>query len=364
MLPPLDGVRVLDLTRLLPGPFATLILSDLGAEVIKVEDPNGGDYLRKMPPLCSDGTSVFFHTLNRGKKSISLDLSTRNGKQSLCSLLQDADVLVESFRPGTMEKFGLNPTQLQNEHPHLVWCSISGYGQNSEEGDKAGHDINFLAKAGILRTMSSPHALPVKVADIAGGAWPAALQIIAAVLKKTKTGVGSYIDVSITEGVSSSMLLEWGLEKLGEDLPPTGGDPLLGDTPCYGVYKTKDGFLSVGAIENKFFNQMVQSLGLPQLRNLGMTRGDEGQKITHTLQKVFLAKTTNHWARHFATLDVCVEPVLEVSAQQRFSKVNLASNEQIELPMLSLSPELAKPSTVRAPALGEHNKTFLDQKTF
>jgi crotonobetainyl-CoA:carnitine CoA-transferase CaiB-like acyl-CoA transferase len=166
---PLSGVRVLDMSRLLPGPFCTQLLCDLGAEVIKVEDPEGGDYARSYPPLLGDGNSAAFHALNRGKKSVTLDLKRAEDWRRFLALLATADVLVESFRPGVLAKLGAGPSALAARFPGLIVCSISGYGQTGPDALRAGHDVNYLAKSGVLGLMARPELLPVQVADIAGG---------------------------------------------------------------------------------------------------------------------------------------------------------------------------------------------------
>jgi crotonobetainyl-CoA:carnitine CoA-transferase CaiB-like acyl-CoA transferase len=188
MAQPLAGIRVLDLSRLLPGPFCTQLLVDLGAEVIKIEDPQGGDYIRYTPPLVDDGNSVYFHALNRGKKSVCLDLKNNDDREQFLKLVKSADVVVESFRPGVMAKLGIAPQKLLEVNPRVVVCSISGYSQTGSHALKAGHDINYLARAGALALMKRPGLLPVQVADIAGAALPAAFSIWAALVGRASSG--------------------------------------------------------------------------------------------------------------------------------------------------------------------------------
>ena len=204
---PLAGIRVLDLTRLLPGPFCTQLLADLGADVIKIEDPAGGDYLRHTPPLADDGTSILFHALNRGKRSVTLNLKAESDRTQFLALCQDADVVVESFRPGVMARLGLGLEALHAVNPRLIVCAISGYGQSGPLRHRAGHDINYVARAGAFALMKRPTLLPVQVADLAGGAWPAAMQICAALVGRATSGVGAFIDVDMCATVTGLLSL-------------------------------------------------------------------------------------------------------------------------------------------------------------
>jgi crotonobetainyl-CoA:carnitine CoA-transferase CaiB-like acyl-CoA transferase len=345
---PLAGIRVLDLSRLLPGPFCTQLLCDLGAEVIKVEDPEGGDYLRWTPPLLDDGTSVLFHALNRGKKSVTLDLKSAAGATALRKLLAAADVVVESFRPGVMEKLGFSPHQLQSEFPRLVVCSISGYGQTGPLRLRAGHDVNYVARAGATALMKAPTLLPVQVADLAGGAWPAAMQICAALVGRGKSGRGAVIDVSMKDGVVGLLSMMLARTLVGDEIAG-GKDLLVGAVPCYGVYATSDGFLSVGALEPKFWASFCAALQQPDLRDASF---DESSRSL--IAAVLGAQTTAHWASVFKDFDACVEPVLspaEALAEARTIDVDIGgrvfafANPGVDAPGVAL----------RAPRLGEHN---------
>lgn len=196
----LSGVRVLDLTRLLPGPFASQILADLGAEVIKIEQPIIGDYLRINTGLCIDGNSIAFHAVNRGKKSVTLNLKSASDKILFDTLLSTADVMMESFRPGVMKKLGFASSDLLKKYPSLIICSISGYGQSGPHHLRAGHDINYISRAGLLNLMKNPALPPVQIADICGGSWPAVFQIVACLYARTQNGnKGNIIDVSMTD---------------------------------------------------------------------------------------------------------------------------------------------------------------------
>jgi crotonobetainyl-CoA:carnitine CoA-transferase CaiB-like acyl-CoA transferase len=360
----LQGIRVVDLSRLLPGPFCTQLLVDLGAEVIKVEEPAGGDYLRHMPPHLDDGTCVLFHALNRGKKSVCLDLKLDDDRTKLLALLATADVLVESFRPGVMAKLGLSPERLLEENPRLVVCSISGYSQTGEYRLKAGHDLNYLARAGALGMMKEPTVLPIQVADLAGGALPAAFQICAALVGRARTGKGALIDVSMTHNIHGLLASSFARNAAVPDEELGGGrDLLVGRVPCYGVYRVKDGFISIGSLEPKFWQGLCAALEMPELRDRGMDDGAAGDEVRALLGARLATKTKAEWHAHFAAHDVCVEVVRtpeEALADPAFQKVDVVvEGKTVTLPIPAVGLAGAVPSTTRAPKLGEHTDEIL-----
>jgi alpha-methylacyl-CoA racemase len=367
MTRPLDGVRVLDLSRLFPGPYATLLLSDLGAEVIKVEDPNGGDYIRYFPPFCGDGSGAPFHALNRGKKSIALDLRPDSGKETFRAMLSSVDVVVESFRPGVMEKLGLGPDALLEEFPHLIICRISGYGQTGEGFERAGHDLNYAARAGVLGMMKNPQPLPVQVGDLCGGAWPAAFQICAALYQKTRTQKGCIIDVSMTDGTQSMLMLPLSRRQV-EDAPTGGGvDMLVGAVPAYDVYETKAGMLSVGALEPKFWTRFCEAMELPEIADGAFATGDEGEKVRLSIQNKLKEKTADEWAKYFAPFDCCVEAVLspdDIGDHLAEAGANLSAPMQIgdtsvHMPVPSLDLARGHQSKEPCSPLGGDTETML-----
>lgn len=355
----LEGLRVLDLSRLLPGPFATQLLVDLGAEVIKIEDPHGGDYLRNMPPLLEDGTSVLFHALNRGKKSIVLDLKSAADRERLLALAKDADVVVESFRPGVLDKLGVSPATLLEHNPRLVVCSISGYGQGGAYRLRAGHDVNYLARSGALGLMKDPAVLPIQVADLAGGALPAAFQICAALLGRARTGKGTFIDVSMTHNVYGLLSSSFARALAEEGELGGGRDLLVGRVPCYGVYPCRDGYLAVASLEPKFWTGLCAALELPHLVTRGLDDGDAGAEVRAALTAKLMTGTRAEWQERFAALDVCVEVIRtpeEAIADREFQSVDVdLGSRVVRLPVPALGLEGAKPSPRRAPRLGEHN---------
>src|SRR6266545_2441290 len=247
---PLDGICVLDLSRLLPGPFLTMVLSDMGADVVKVEDPRLGDYMRQIPPARA-GMSGRFLAVNRGKRSLALDLKTEAGVDAFLRMVERADVVVESFRPGVMARLGVGWDALERRNPRLVLCSISGYGQDGPYVERAGHDLNYIGLAGVLAmggTRGGAPAMPgVQIADLVG---------------RARTGRGAWLDISMTEGALALLAAELGNIEAGAETPTRGRASLNGGMACYGVYETRDGkYVSVGALEPKFWLAFNRAIG-------------------------------------------------------------------------------------------------------
>ncbi|MBE2248779.1 MAG: CoA transferase [Myxococcus sp.] len=315
---PLAGLKVLDLTRLLPGPYATLVLADLGATVDKLEEPQGGDYARHMPPM-KDDTSALFLGLNRNKRSVTLDLKSPDGVAALKRLVRSYDVLLESFRPGVMDKLGVGWEALSKEHPALIMCSISGYGATGPDRLKAGHDLNYLARSGALAyggARAGAPAMPgVQIADIGGGSLFALVGVLAALHERQRTGVGRYVDVSMTDGALAFLhmhlagRLMMGAE--GVELA-RGAEALNGGYACYGLYRTQDArWLAVGALEPRFFSGVCAVLERPDLMPGGYDTAEEGARTRRELEAIFASKPLSHWVALFRQHDLCVEPVNE-----------------------------------------------------
>ncbi len=307
---PLAGLRVLDLSRLLPGGFCALLLADLGAEVLKVEDTGPGDYLRWSPPYYegphASARSAHFLALNRNKRSIALDLKQPEGRETFLKLLDRFDVVIESFRPGVMSRLGLGYEALRQRQPRTILCSISGYGQDGPYRDRAGHDIDYQALAGLLYADGSapPRAPLSQIGDIGGGAWPAVVGILAAAWERERTGRGRAIDISMTEGCLgflSAELGRWGSADAGHSL-------LCGAFPCYNVYRASDGHhLALGALEPKFWQAFCEAVEKPEWVS---RQWDEGAFIGE-VQALFSTQTRAQWLTQLAPFDVCCEPVLE-----------------------------------------------------
>jgi alpha-methylacyl-CoA racemase len=310
----LEGLRVLDLTRLLPGPFCSLVLADMGAEVLKVEDLQGGDYARYYPPLTADGTGAFFAALNRNKRSLALDLKRPEGADTLRHLVQSADVLIESFRPGVMDRLGLGLDSLRSINPRLITCSISGFGADGPMAARAGHDLGYIARAGVLWAQGFADHIPrppgVQIADLAGGSLWAVIGITSALYRRERTGEGAALDISMTEGAAAMMLPTYATRSAGA-LEEPGEGMLDGGVPCYGVYACADGrFLAVGALEPKFWAPLVELLGLPELAAEGLTSGLDGAMVRGKIAAALLTRTRDAWIEAMQAIEVCCEPVL------------------------------------------------------
>jgi len=311
----LQGIRVLDLTRLLPGAFCTLLLADMGADVVKVEVPGTGDYMRWYPPL-RDGQSVLFNALNRNKRSLTLNLKSEIGRELFLDLAAHADVVVEGNRPGVMDRLGLGWSVLRERNQSLVMCSITGYGQDGPYSLRAGHDLNYMAIAGALslngRQGEGPHPLAVQVADIGGGGQAAAVAILGALLSVARGDEGRYLDVSMTDGALSWLAVP--LAQVQTQGPiPRGMHRLTGRYACYGVYECADGrFLSVGALEPKFWRALCEALGRPDLVEQQYAEGEAQERLRSDVASVFATRSRDEWAQALGGLDVCCEPVLEL----------------------------------------------------
>ena len=310
----LNGIRVLDLSRLLPGPFLTMVLADLGADVVKIEDPRIGDYLRAMPPA-KGGMSGRFLAVNRGKRSAALDLKDARARDAFLAMVERADVVVESFRPGVMDKLGLGYATLAAKNPKIVVCSISGYGQTGPYAHRAGHDLDYIALAGVLAMGGHAGGAPVmpgvQIADLAGGGLWGATAILAALVGRTRTGKGAHLDISMTEGSLTLLAAELGNLELGAH-PTRGMEALNGGLACYGVYRAKDDrYLAVGALEPKFWMALNQALGRKVDATELIGNRDKQAQVRRELEAIFATKPAAEWAAALAQHDCCVELVLE-----------------------------------------------------
>jgi alpha-methylacyl-CoA racemase len=318
----LEGLRVLDLTRLLPGGFCTLMLADMGAEVLKVEDTAGGDYIRWMPPYYGgeaqqrEGTaSAYFLALNRNKRSLRLNLKHERGKEVLLRLVEDYDVLVESFRPGVMERLGVGYGALRERNPRLIYCPISGYGQDGPLTARSGHDTNYLALNGLLGLTGRRGGPPIQsagqIADLGGGGLMAAVGILAAVIERARSGEGQLVDISMTDGALSWLAMV-AARYFAEQRVPQRGDPeLAGGIACYFPYETKDGkWVSLGALEPKFWQNWCAGVERPDLveKQFEHPDSDAGAEIA----SVFRQRTRDEWEAFAGRHDCCLEPILDL----------------------------------------------------
>jgi crotonobetainyl-CoA:carnitine CoA-transferase CaiB-like acyl-CoA transferase len=309
----LAGVRVLDLTRLLPGPFASLVLADLGASVDKLEDPGAGDYLRLTPPLTAGDTSSTFLALNRGKRSACLDLKKPSAKAALLRMVEKYDVLFEQFRPGVLDRLGLSHATLLAVNPRLVVCALTGYGQDGPMAQRAGHDINYLARGGVLGMQGpaggAPQVPGFQLADFSGGLW-SVVGILAALHQRASTGKGSVVDVSMTEAAMGFALASFG-PLFGGHSPTRGDEPLSGGLAIYGTYGTKDGkYVTLGALEPKFYAAFCAGAGI-EVDPTALFPGPHQATLRGTLAGVFASRTRAEWESFGKQHDCCLEPVLE-----------------------------------------------------
>ncbi|MEZ4408927.1 MAG: CaiB/BaiF CoA-transferase family protein [Polyangiales bacterium] len=311
---PLEGVRVLDMTRLLPGPFATLCLADLGASVDKLEDPAPGDYLRHFPPMRGDQGAVF-ECINRDKRSVVLDLKHPDGPATLLRLARAYDVIVEGFRPGVLDRLGVGHESLLAANPRLIVCAITGFGQDGPLAKRAGHDIGYLARAGVLGVTGPADGAPAvsgaQMADIAGGALWAVSGVLAALLDRARTGEGCVVDVAMCEGALPLATFALGSVFAGEPSPARGVNTLDGGIAPYNTYRTRDGrAVALGALEPKFWTTFAGAVDVdPSLDAL--VPGPHQVALKAKLVEVFAARTRDEWEDFSRAHDCCLEPVLE-----------------------------------------------------
>jgi len=370
---PLAGLTVLDLSRLLPGPMCSLHLQDMGARVIKIEDTHAGDYTRSLG-MPKGLTSPVFHILNRGKESVSLDLSHPDGHQLLLQLVARADILLESFRPGVMKKLGLGYERLNMINPQLVMCSITGFGQTGPWANNAGHDMNYCATAGILDQSGEAGGPPAlgnfQIADLAGGSLSAAMAILAAVVGRFRHGEGSYLDISMTDCAFANNVIPLAAMNLMGKAMPRGQDMLTGARPCYSLYKTADNrYMAVGALEQKFWHQLCDVLAQPDWKTRYHDMGPLAEQLRAEVAAVFAAQPQAHWREVFAATDCCVTPVL--TPQQAFEHPQLLAREMVQTlttpqgqtlrcPATPFCFNEPKPQHLRpGPQQGEHSVSIL-----
>ncbi|MBA1292432.1 CoA transferase [Pseudomonas lurida] len=373
---PLASLKVLDFSTLLPGPFASLMLADMGAEVLRIESPTRPDLLRVLPPH-DQGTSASHAYLNRNKRSLALDLKQAEALQIVYALVADYDIVLEQFRPGVMERLGLGYEALKAINPRLIYVSITGYGQTGPYKDRAGHDINYLALAGMAsytgRQDSGPLPLGVQVADVGGGSLHAVVGLLAAVIARQQSGVGQYLDVSMTD-CSFSLNSMAGAGYLACGVEPQWETQVLNGGSFYDYYRTRDGrWMSVGSLEPAFMQALCTALGRPELTAHGLT-SERQPAFKQALQVEFEKRSFDQLCELFAGVDACVEPVLTLSeavahpqimARALVSQVprsDGSSQAQIACP-LKFSEGLPAPRHIGA-AVGAHSDEVLAELGF
>ena len=369
---PLALVRVLDFSRLLPGPYCSQILADLGAEVIRVDDatrPDGGDLMREEADLEGFGGGRFFDLLNRGKKSIALNLRDPRAVEVVRRLVVGVDIVLEGFRPGVMERLGVGYEALATVRPSLVYCALSGYGQTGPYRDKAGHDLNYLALSGALHHNRTHDGAPtigtIQTADLAGGALSAATAILAALFDAKLNGRGRFLDVAMADGTLALNVYALSLLNQRRMEPTAGAELITGGAACYQVYATQDQrYLAVGALEQKFWQRFCEILNRPDWSDRGHRCGQEGRAVIADVAAAIAKKTLAQWREIFQDEDCCVTPVmtLEESLQDgpsmRRGAVAFNSHAQPVLPFPV--PMASAPTAVAAsPAIGADSESLL-----
>jgi crotonobetainyl-CoA:carnitine CoA-transferase CaiB-like acyl-CoA transferase len=374
---PLEDVRVLDLSRLLPGGFCSLLLADLGAEVLKVEDTGMGDYVRWSPPYVEgvedSARSALFLSLNRNKRSIRIDLKSDAGKAVLLRLVREHDVLLESFRPGVLDRLGVGYERLKAENPGLVYCAITGYGQDGPKRDAAGHDMNYLALGGLLGLSGEAGGPPIQaagqIADVGGGALMAAVGILAALRERERSGEGQVVDVSMFDGALSWLGMLAAATLAEKRAPQRGQVPLAGQFACYRPYACSDGWVACGALEPKFWQAWCRGVGREDLvEQQFSTPGSDGHR---QIEELFASRTRAEWEAFASEHDCCLEPVLDLDetldselVRAREMVVEVAQPGAAEpVKLLGVPIKFSRtpgdPRRVPGPGLGEHTDEVL-----
>ncbi len=388
---PLEGIRVLDLSRLLPGGFCSLLLADFGADVVKVEDTGMGDYIRWSPPYYEgahdSARSALFLSLNRNKRSIRLDLKSDGGREALLALVREFDVVLESFRPGVLERLGVGYERMREENPGIVYCAISGYGQTGPKREASGHDMNYLGLIGLLGLTGERGGEPVQaagqIADLGGGALMAAFGIMAALRERdgarelagrpgsgsAGSGEGQLVDVSMSDGALSWLAMVAAAHFADGVVPRRGELPLAGALICYRPYECADGWVSLGALEPKFWQAWCRGVGREELVGAQFER--PGSDAHAQVQEIFKGRTRAEWEAFARDHDCCLEPVLELDealsselVREREMVVELEQPgaerpvRQLGVP-IKLTRTPGEHARLPGPALGEHTEEVL-----
>jgi crotonobetainyl-CoA:carnitine CoA-transferase CaiB-like acyl-CoA transferase len=380
---PLEGIRVLDLSRLLPGGFCSLLLADFGAEVLKVEDTGAGDYIRWAPPYYEgaqdSAKSSLFLSLNRNKRSIRIDLKNEAGREVLLRLVREYDVVLESFRPGVLDRLGVGYERMREENPGLVYCAISGYGQTGPKRDASGHDMNYLGLIGLLGLTGDADGAPVQaagqIADLGGGALMAAFGILAALRERDGSpghpgsGEGQLVDVSMADGALSWLAMVAGQYFADGVVPRRGEQMLAGSVLCYRPYECADGWVTLGALEPKFWQAWCRGVGREELIEKQFEK--PGSDAHGQVCDVFKSRTRAEWTQFATEHDCCLEPVLDVDealasqlVREREMVVTLDQPgvedgvRQLGVP-IKLDRTPGEHNRLPGPGLGEHTEEVL-----
>ena len=371
----LEGVKVLDLTRLLPGGFCTLLLADFGADVLKVEDTGMGDYVRWAPPYHEgaedSAKSSLFLALNRNKRSIRINLKEERGREVLLRLVKEYDVVIESFRPGVMDRLGVGYERLREENPRVIYCAITGYGQDGPYRDRSGHDMNYLGLIGLLGLTGEQDGPPIQsagqIADLGGGALMAAFGVLAALHERERSGEGQLVDVSMADGALAWLAMVAGRYFADGQVPKRGELDLAGRFVCYRPYACKDGWVTLGALEPKFFQAWCHGVGREDL--IEKQFEPPGSEAHAEIERVFLERTREEWREFASQHDCCLEPVLDldealdselVRAREMVVELDQPGTDGVK--QLGVPVKMSRtPGGLRAPGpvLGEHTHEVL-----
>lgn len=370
----LNGIRVVDLTRLYPGPYSTLFLSDYGAEVIKIEDKQVGDYLRDMSSDIQDMNARFV-ALNRGKKSVSLNLKEKEDYNFFLELIKTADILVESFRPGVMERLKLDYKTLKKINKRLIFCSITGFGQTGPYATKAGHDLNYTSLSGLAKYQSDFSGRPIvpgfQISDLAGGSMMAISSILLALYHRERTGKGQHIDVSMLDGTLSLMISLFPDYFSGKEHKP-GSERLTGGLACYNLYETKDNeWISVACLEKKFWDEFCRIMNREEWKSLHLETSDIQNQLKEEISSIFKQEDQSFWIEMFSESDCCVTPVYaledvikdpHIKARQLIQEADVDGESfyYIRKPVY-MSEDHHKPE-MKAPKRGEHDHIFRQEE--
>ncbi len=374
----LGGLKVLDLTRLLPGAFCTQLFADYGADVLKIEQPGAGDYNRQFAPIAKEESGSFL-LLNRNKRSLTLNLKAEEGRTIFRQLAREADVIVEGFRPGVMDRLNLGYDLLKAENPRLVYCAISGFGQDGPYALKTGHDLNYMGYAGAMPLFGNPTTGPIvpglSIADVGGGSLMAAFGILTALASRGNTGKGQFVDISMTDGLVSWLCYHAADYLFGGIEPKGGVQHFIGGAPCYNVYRCSDGRdITLGIIEEQFWNSFCDVIDRPDYKAQQWPVGEEAARQFAHLREVFAGKPSTYWVKTLAERDVPVSPVN--SMEEAFKDPQLVHRKMLqhmEHPVEGRIPQLGfpikfsdTPGSFRSPppTLGQHNKEVLSSLNY
>ena len=361
--PPLLGNRVLDLTRLLPGPLCAQHLADMGADVIKIEDPHTGDYARTM--------RGYFDLVNRNKRSMKLDLKSEQGRSAFLKLSETADVIVEGFRPGVVDRLGVGYDRVRRINEKIVYCALTGYGQTGPFQQRAGHDLNYCSYNGITEQNGTSDAVPtipnVQIADFLGGTLSAVMGILAGLIDAKTTGQGRYVDVAMADcSLAHNVMALMALNERGRP-DPRGKGILSGGVPWYAIYETADkNYVALGALENKFWVEACTTLGRPEWGDQQSASPEVLNKIYNELKDLFATQTQDYWVQRFKDSDCCFSPVLSLDQtvkHEQFSarEMFVHNQKQIQYAFPVKFSDYKFAVTRQAPEHGEHTEELLSE---